>query len=121
MPGMPGMGMGGGGPPDAKVLKEKAAKAIDKDDKKKMGTEAHGMFHKVKKILSGHNEKARDMAGTLEDVLSGKAIPGIDKPKESPAIPAKAEPSPIPADNKDPLKDKISDISAKLEQRSKDR
>ena len=86
-----GMG-GGGGMPDAKVLKEKAAKAIDKDDKKKMGTEAHGMFHKVKKILSGKNEKSRDMAAMLEDVMSGKPIAGIDKKKE---------PKPAKKDEKD--------------------
>ena len=37
--------------PDAADLKKKAAAALDKDDKKKMGSEAHAMYHKVKKIL----------------------------------------------------------------------
>ena len=37
--------------PDANDLKKKAAEALDKDDKKKMGSEAHAMFHKVKKVL----------------------------------------------------------------------
>jgi len=40
------------------------------------------MFHKVKKILSGKNEKARDMAAVVDDVISGKQIPGVDKPKK---------------------------------------
>ena len=72
------------GLPDQNQLKDKAAKAIDKDDKKKMGSEKHAMFHRVKKILSGKNDKARDMAGVLEDVISGKPIPGMDKKKEEP-------------------------------------
>lgn len=122
---MPGMG-GGGGMPDAKQLKEKAAQAIDKDDKKKMGTEAHTMFHKIKKILSSKNEKARDMAGVLEDVMSGKPIAGIDKPKEDdkddkPETPEKTEPDTVSSDNADKLKGKISEIQTKLEARSKDR
>ena len=49
-----------------------------------MGSEKHAMFHRVKKILSGKNDKARDMAGVLEDVISGKPIPGMDKKKEEP-------------------------------------
>ena len=80
--------IGGGGPgmlgstPDPKQLKEKAAKAIDKDDLKKMGKEKHQVFHKVKKILQGKTSKSRDMAGVLEDIISGKDIPGIDKPSK---------------------------------------
>ena len=46
-----------------------------------MGSEKHAMFHKVKKILQGKNDKARDMAGVLEDVMSGKPVPGLDKEK----------------------------------------
>ena len=44
--------LGAMGLPDAKQLKEKAAKAIDKDHLKKMGKEKHQMFLKVKKLLS---------------------------------------------------------------------
>ena len=52
-----------------------------------MGSEKHAMFHKVKKILSGKNDKARDMAGALEDVMSGKPLPGAEKKKEEPEDP----------------------------------
>jgi len=68
--------------PNQADLKKKAAIALDKDDKKKMGSEAHSMFHKVKKVLTGKNDKSRDMAAMIEDVMSGKAIPGVDKPKK---------------------------------------
>lgn len=37
------------------------------------------MFTKVKRVLQGKNEKATTMAGVLEDVMSGKHIPGVDK------------------------------------------
>ena len=46
-----------------------------------MGTEKHMMFHKVKHILSKHNDESREMASMLEDVISGKAIAGIDDKK----------------------------------------
>lgn len=77
--------------PDQKALMVKAAKAIDKDDKGKMGADAHTMFTKVKKVLQGKNEKSTTMSGVLEDLISGKAIPGLDK-KQEPA----AEPEPVP-------------------------
>ena len=77
--------------PDAADLKKKAAAALDKDDKKKMGSDAHQVFHKVKKILQGKNKKSQDMAAVLEDVMEGRAIPGVDKPKEKPKKPDEPE------------------------------
>ena len=47
-----------------------------------MGNEAHSMFTKVKKVLQGKNEKSTTMAGVLEDLIAGKPIPGLDKPKQ---------------------------------------
>mmetsp|Transcript_672 Transcript_672/g.950 ORF Transcript_672/g.950 Transcript_672/m.950 type:complete len:124 (-) Transcript_672:2448-2819(-) len=90
-----------------------------------MGTEKHQMFHKMKKILSGKNDKARDMAGVLDDIINGKAIPGLgkkpkeEKPKEEkPEEPE--EPEEPPADNSK-FKDTILQIQSKLEERSRDR
>ena len=112
------------GLPDQNQLKTKAASAIDKDDKKKMGSEKHAMFHKVKKILSGKNDKARDMAGVLADVVDGKPIPGLDKKQE----PKPDEPEPPKNDDqvdayKDNInfKDTVMQIQTKLEARSRER
>ena len=41
--------------PDQNQLVERASKAMDKDDKKKMGEEKYSQFHKIKKILKLKN------------------------------------------------------------------
>lgn len=88
-----------------------------------MGSEKHAMFHKVKKILSGKNDKARDMASVLDDVMKGKPIEGIDTKKE-------AVPEPVPVteeevkvvykDNPE-VKDAVVSIQARLAERERDR
>jgi hypothetical protein len=89
-----------------------------------MGSEKHAMFHKVKKILSGKNDKARDMAGVLADVVDGKPIPGLDKKPE--AKPDDPEP-PKNDDQVDAYKDNVNfkdtvmQIQTKLEARSRER
>ena len=57
--------------PDQGDLKKKAAKAIDKDDKKKMGDQKHATFMKIRKILEKKNEESRSMAKDLEAILEG--------------------------------------------------
>lgn len=58
--------------PDAGQLKEQAAKAMDKDDKKKMGEEKFNTFKRIRKILQGKNAAARNMAKNVEEILDGK-------------------------------------------------
>ena len=110
--------------PDVGELKKKAAKAIDKDDKKKMGSEKHAMFHKVKKILQGKNKKARDVAAKIEDVLSGRKEP--EKPNNDETEKLKAELKRVQEEleakkkaaehDKDVSKEKLQELVKKLKE-----
>ena len=57
---------------DADQLREQAAKAMDKDDKKKMGEETFNMFRRVRKKLEGKNADSKKLAQNIEDILGGK-------------------------------------------------
>jgi len=58
--------------PDEAQLKERAAKAMDKDDKKKMGQEKYNQFKHIKKVLSRKNQESKAMALLVEQALDGK-------------------------------------------------
>ena len=45
-----------------KEIVKKAEKAMDKDDKKKMGNEKFHLYEKIRKTLQGKNRAAREMA-----------------------------------------------------------
>ena len=80
--------------PDQNQLVERASKAMDKDDKKKMGEEKYNQFHKIKKILKLKNNESKNMARLIEEVLDGKTP---DATKEEP----KKEESSDKKDDKD--------------------
>ena len=63
-----------GGAPNAADLALRASKAMDKDDKKKMGEEKHNMFRRIRKVLEMKNEKSKKMAENIEKALAGKKI-----------------------------------------------
>ena len=48
---------------------KKAAKAIDKDDKKKMGEEKFRTLEQVRKILKKRNHQSKELAKTLEEIM----------------------------------------------------
>ena len=48
--------------PDANQLRERAAKAMDKDDKKKMGDEKFNLFRRIRKKLEGKNAESKKLA-----------------------------------------------------------
>ena len=52
----------------------KAAKAMDKDDKKKMGEDKHNMFRRIRKVLEQKNAASKKMAENIEKALAGKKI-----------------------------------------------
>ena len=63
-----------GGAPNAADLTLKAAKAMDKDDKKKMGEDKHNMFRRIRKVLEQKNAASKKMAENIEKALAGKKI-----------------------------------------------
>ena len=50
------------GVPDANQLRERAAKAMDKDDKKKMGDDKFNLFRRIRKKLEGKNAESKKLA-----------------------------------------------------------
>ena len=48
--------------PDANQLRERAAKAMDKDDKKKMGDDKFNLFRRIRKKLEGKNAESKKLA-----------------------------------------------------------
>ena len=58
--------------PDVGELKNKAAKAMDKDDKKKMGDEKFNQYRRIRKVLQQKNGESKKLAQKIEDVLDGK-------------------------------------------------
>ena len=48
--------------PDAGQLRDRAAKAMDKDDKKKMGDEKFNQYKKIRKILQQKNRDSQKLA-----------------------------------------------------------
>ena len=58
--------------PDANQLRERAAKAMDKDDKKKMGDDKFNMFRRIRKKLEGKNAESKKLAQEIENALSNK-------------------------------------------------
>ena len=58
--------------PDEAQLKERATKAMDKDDKKKMGQEKYNQFKHIKKVLSRKNQESKHMALLIEQAMDGK-------------------------------------------------
>lgn len=69
--------------PDPATLKLQAAKAMDKDDKKKMGEEKFNTFRRLRKILQGKNNTSKKMAQTIEDVLANRPTEGLVKKESS--------------------------------------
>ena len=63
-----------GGAPNAADLTLRAAKAMDKDDKKKMGEEKHNMFRRIRKVLEQKNAASKKMAENIEKALAGKKM-----------------------------------------------
>ena len=55
---------------------EKAAKAIDKDDKKKMGEEKFSTLLKVRKQLQQRNHGSKDLARRLEEIMDDPGMGG---------------------------------------------
>ena len=103
--------MGLPGAPDKKQLLEKAEKAIEKDDKKKMGTDKFNTFMKIKKYLSGKNDKSRSLAGVLEKLLEGQPVRGLDFiTGEETAADKEADKTKI-ADTISEIKDKLKDTN----------
>jgi len=83
-----------------------------------MGSDKHALFHKAKKILGGKNSKAREFAAVVDDIINGKLIPGLDKPKEK----KKEEKEPEKTDDivakvDGSFKDTVSSIQKQLEAR----
>ena len=75
------MPQGGGGIPNEQELKKKAAKAMDKDDKKKMGDTKFDQYRRIRKIFQGKNKESRTLAKKVEEVLDGRKSDGDEHSK----------------------------------------
>lgn len=69
-----------------------------------MGKEKHAMFHKVKKILSGKDKHAREMAEVLDGVMEGKQY-SREKQQQ-------------PVDETEKLKATIAEMQKKLDEKA---
>ena len=58
--------------PDVTELKNKAAKAMDKDDKKKMGDEKFNQYRRIRKVFQQKNAESKKLAQKVEDVIDNK-------------------------------------------------
>ena len=82
--------------PDANQLRERAAKAMDKDDKKKMGDEKFNLFRRIRKKLEGKNAESKKLAQEIETALSNK------KEEDKKEEPKKEEKKPAEKPKPDP-------------------
>ena len=82
--------------PDANQLRERAAKAMDKDDKKKMGDEKFNLFRRIRKKLEGKNAESKKLAQEIENALSNK------KEEDKKEEPKKEEKKPAEKPKEDP-------------------
>ena len=81
---------------DANQLRERAAKAMDKDDKKKMGDEKFNLFRRIRKKLEGKNAESKKLAQEIENALSNK------KEEDKKEEPKKEEKKPAEKPKEDP-------------------
>ena len=126
---------GANGPiPDLNQLTEQAKKAMEKDDKKKMGKEKYDLFRKIKKTLDQKSGESRKMAHMIEDILEGK---DTEKSKSrSKSRGRKKSRTPSPRDRsrtsseerkerhqaeKRKVKDAVGAIKSRMEQNNKDK
>lgn len=100
--------------PDANQLKERAAKAMEKDDKKKMGDEKFALYKKAKKIMMMKDKNSKKLAQSIEEVLAGgKADEGGSRGSS----PSKQ----IKSDTKDQVKSAVNTIKSRLDEKDKAR
>ena len=112
------------GVPDANQLRERAAKAMDKDDKKKMGDEKFNLFRRIRKKLEGKNAESKKLAQDIENALSNKKEDSKEEDKKEDK-PAEKKPPPKPApkerdkkqdqaDNKEKVKSAVTQVKKQI-------